>query len=150
MNHELNAQVAEEVMGWKRHEWLGHPALQKTVICRTCGGTRATAARDLRPGEGAGDDDWPQLSPEERIRDYCQPPHEVMPDYSGSLDAAWQMEDEIERLGLHRAYVGRLQEHWPNYGIQWVVPMREMQWRLIHTTPEQRCRAALGAVREKT
>jgi len=71
-----------------------------------------------------------------------------LPDYSGSLDAAWQMEDEIERRGgrpLQDAYVVALRNIlWPSI---LVIPYL---WDIIHATPEQRCRAALEAVREKT
>ena len=128
MNHELNAQVAEEVMGWQRHNWL-HPAMQKTVYCPTCGNTKPKAKLEY------ADEPFP----------FCF--HLAMPDYSGSLDAAWEMEEELGQRGLYVDYtVGLLRvvsgrARWPE--------SYHAVWELIRATPEQRCRAALEAVREK-
>ena len=41
---ELDATVALDVMGWKRHEWREHRALQHTVFCPKCGNTKARVA----------------------------------------------------------------------------------------------------------
>jgi len=68
----------------------------------------------------------------------------LVPDFSGSLDAAWQMEEEIERRGLLGDYVAALQSHLRILG-RHVIEVMET-WELIHATPEQRCRAALEAV----
>ncbi len=91
MNHELNAQVAEKVMG-ERY-------LNRNI-----------------------------------------------PDFSGSLDAAHKMEAELEMQGVQHEYMWKLKkviadELGPNVRLTW--------WPIIRATPEQRCRAALEAVREK-
>ena len=156
MNYEINGQVAEQVMRWKRHDWREHDAIPKTVYCSVCGDTRPKAATD--PGLGEITDDFGlPLSPT-LVRDYCLPPARAMPNYSGSLDAAFEMEEEIERRGLHQEYIQEL--------LQWSssTPTRDIAswqhphlrgpgartlWRVAHATPEQRCRAALEAVREK-
>ena len=101
MNHELNARVAERVMGWKVHWYDGVPNYMR--------------------------DGWVVL----------------VPDFSGSLDAAWEMEEELERRGLCDEYEHAL------VTIAWserLHPARSA-WRLIHATPEQRCEAALEAVK---
>ena len=93
MNHELNWQVAEKVMG-------------------------------------------------ERYLDYD------LPDYSGSLDAAWEMEEEIERRGRRTIYTVRLEDAlWKD--AKWPLDRTQNLWRLIHATSTQRCEAALEAAKEK-
>ena len=113
-NHELNAQVAEEVMGW--------------IV--------------LRSGPA------PLYIIELPIKANAWLP---VPDFSGSLDAAWQMEEEIERRELRYRYAQVLyaeclELNGGNWGLGFD---RGLIWLLIHATPEQRCRAALEAVRER-
>ena len=118
MNHELNAQVAEEVMGWIVQR-MPFPPIYVVEV----------------PPDG---EDWTEA-------------WLPIPDFSGSLDAAWQMEEEIERRGI--AMVTAYEKE-----LSWIVgDTRQGEpficsydpWLFIHATPEQRCRAALEAVREK-
>ncbi len=71
-----------------------------------------------------------------------------VPDYSGSMDAAFEMEEEIERQG----------EEWPYSSALLLIACAHEgfrpedvgdTWDIIHATPEQRCKAALKTVREK-
>ena len=126
MNHELNMQIAE-FMGWTDFtvEYLYH--------------TAPPVVWGIRPDSKSG------------IK-------ELVPDFPGSLDAAFEMEAEIERLGLWDAYVAALERLTEVYihnrvgsdaiYIQWPRPID--LWQLIYAAPEQRCKAALEAVREKT
>jgi len=101
-------------------------------------------------------DHWHLFSPGDMlngpvwIRDNSDPcehercyPRNNPTDYSDSLDAAFEMEEEIKRRGLHRAYC---------------IKMRRMvfggmeslfDWGLVHATAEQRCEAALEAVKQR-
>ena len=128
MNHELNTRLAEEVMGWKN-------------------------VGPLRGGNvpfGERSDDYNKDHPTNPLKDQVS-------DYSGSLDAAWQMEEEIERRGVRNAYIAALERLTEAYVhdkvgadaiyMQW--PRPADLWLLIHATPEQRRKAALEAVREK-
>ena len=120
MNHELNAQVAEEVMGLK--DVSCHPgdhAPLDTSATIYVGGSRFHGPDSDR---------------------------QLVPDFSGSLDAAWLMEEEIERRGLQTQYVGEL---WALLELD-TIPYGTTYWPMAHATPEQRCRAALEAVRERT
>ena len=119
INHKLNAQVAEEVMGWKN-------------VGPLQGGNVPFGERP---------DDYNEDHP-------TNPMIDQVPDYSGSLDAAWQMEEEIERRGRDCLclYVRRV--IW-NCGGVGHPDSPQTLWRYIHATPEQRCEAALEAVREK-
>ncbi len=62
---------------------------------------------------------------------------------SGSLDAAWEMEVEIERRGLCDEYEYAL------VTIAWSERLHPARaaWRLIHATAEQRCEAVLEVMR---
>ncbi len=111
MNHELNAQVAEEVMGWKNTRLIRAHRISTPPVYIPLG----------KHPDGKNS--------EERI-----------PDFSGSLDTAWQMEEEIARRGLQLAYTRAFKT---------VFVKPPTFWGLIHATAEQRCRAALEAVREK-
>jgi len=119
MNHELNAQVAERVMG------LGSENIARNThyhfpgeMGRYCGRYGYSVLLDI-------------------------------PDYSGSLDAAWQMEEEIERQGLHGSFVRELVWAAADSAGDFNLQSPYALWLLIHATPEQRCEAALEAVREK-
>jgi len=121
MNHELNAQVAEEVMGWthiSRISHFGYPP------------SGPIGDNELGPPYWAG-----------RIGAVR------VPDYSGSLDAAWEMEKEIKRRLLLYPYVNALLRQADLFDC---FPMGCSDcWDIIHATPGQRCRAALEAVKEK-
>ena len=112
MNHELNKQIAKEVMGWTKLSWwypiVGIPP-------------DAPAALDGK-------------------QEYVK-----VPDYSGSLDAAHQVESQIYRDELQDVYVDQLTKIVGS----WPLDSHYALWILIHATPKQRCRAALEAVREK-
>jgi len=107
----LDAQVAEEVMGWQRFPYLMEPA----------------------PGT---------------VR-YCPPGRvhvstiEKVPPYSTDYTAVRLVEDEIERRGLGPRFVAELgacvclEYPYANRGV----------WRILRASPEDRCRAALSAVR---
>ena len=106
MNHELNTQIATEMMGW--------------IVQR--GGPYSIYVTELAPDGEAWTEAWLPV-----------------PDFSGSLDATYGMEKEIKRRGLHLEYARLMDFHAPGWS----------SWRFLHATPEQKCRAALEAVREK-
>ena len=130
-NHKLNMQIEAEVMlrvpcdqwGIAHHGSIGH------------GPTWIKIDGSYVPGE---------VGNHER----CYPRNHPC-DYSGSPDAAWHMEEEIERRpGFYRyvvalmkvlniAYPLRLPDHCKPRAF----------WKFAHATPEQRCLAALEAVR---
>lgn len=79
-----------------------------------------------------------------------------VPQFSTNIDAAWQVESEIERRGLAVVYVAALCRvlNLATYGFG---PMFESgewdtddMWRFLRATPEERCRAALAAATEET
>lgn len=108
MNHELNAQVAKEVMGW-------------TVTTRNLFGIYVSKS-------------FP-----------CTRASLAIPNFSGCLDAAWQMEEKIKPV-LHMIYIDALREIvWLDLSATGYCP----PFWLAHATPEQRCKAALEAVRER-
>lgn len=71
----------------------------------------------------------------------------IVPYYTEDDEVARQLEDEIERRGLQETYV--------EYLIARVIPTRSdwdahSAWALIRATPEQRARAFLEAVSDRT
>lgn len=64
--------------------------------------------------------------------------------YSTDPTATRQVEDEIERRGLQQRYTVLLSQRLMDFSgwLSW-----RDSWALIRATPEQRCRAALDAVR---
>ena len=109
MNHELNAQVAREVLGW-----IVEISVPFGTPCVITSG------------------------PDEPHR------HERIPNYSGSLDAAFEMEEELERRDLKGAYVQYLT--WNSGSIDNLNSPYAL-WEIIHASPAQRCEAALEAVK---
>lgn len=70
--------------------------------------------------------------------------------YSSEIAAAMEVEDRIAELGLINGYIVAL---WTNRDRSvnfWTRTNMESFWAAIHATPEQRCRAALATVENKT
>ena len=63
--------------------------------------------------------------------------------YSTDIAAAWEMEEEVQRQGLHFAYGLILSTM-----VCAVMPDNIHSYHLAHAAPEMRCRAALMTVRE--
>ena len=88
-------------------------------------------------------------------RDLCEHercyPRDNPADYSGSLDAAWQMEEEIKRRGdiPKLSYLEALDNVLGNPPLDEPYLLPYSIWSFIHATPGQRCRAAREAAREK-
>ena len=67
----------------------------------------------------------------------------AVPPYTESILATHQVEAEIERRGLQRPYLQALSEEVRCVSSDPYVSL----WAMLRATPEQRCRAALRAVR---
>jgi hypothetical protein len=67
-----------------------------------------------------------------------------LPNYSTSIADAREMEDELERRGLHMKYAVKLASLDTEASQR--ITQKELWWFLIHATPEQRSLAALKAV----
>jgi hypothetical protein len=118
---ELDALVAERVMGWK---FIPLPKRNRSGLCINCGRAVWDDPRNRQTELG--------ICNEEDCR------------YSTDIAAAWLVEERIAELGLIDEYCIELNAianaHWDDGKRQ---PQR---WQLIHATPEDRCRAALKAV----
>ena len=69
---------------------------------------------------------------------------DVIPRYSESIEAAFQLEDRIAELGLQRQYYRALVNV-----VATSISDRLFQWfDLVHATAEQRCRAAIAAAQK--
>lgn len=68
-----------------------------------------------------------------------------VPDYQGSIDAAFEVEAAIERRGLEQLYAYLLTNllGFPDEHYLWTY---DNLWTMLHATPRQRCLAALSAV----
>ena len=120
MHHELNARVAREVMG------LGPP-------------DQAQQRHYHFPGENT------RYSG--RYSSYSVLLN--IPDFSGCMNAAHEMEKEIERRGNipKLSYLEALEEVLGNPSLDEPYLLPYSIWAYVHATPEQRCEAALEAVR---
>lgn len=72
--------------------------------------------------------------------------HDFAPYYSIDIAAAFQVEDRIAELGLQRQYIIALRGE---TRAQMIAAACGYEWKLVHASPEQRCRAALECVKEK-
>jgi hypothetical protein len=71
-----------------------------------------------------------------------------LPWFSGSCDAARELENEIEWRGLWKQYIFALIEVMePGVSVDDLVDAWRPMWLLLRATPEQRARAFLEAVR---
>lgn len=70
---------------------------------------------------------------------------EIFRNYSGSISAAWEVEEQIASLEKEGHYVNALCDvvGTPRDGTR---TLAMDDWRMLHATPEQRCKAALLAV----
>lgn len=73
-----------------------------------------------------------------------------LPAYSSSISYAFQVQDRIAELGLQEEYVDALSEIAGKGLAGPVLSFPHEIWLFyVHASPEQRCRAALEAVKEK-
>ena len=72
-----------------------------------------------------------------------------VPRYSRDIAMTWVVENAIERQGLQKVYLDALWEWALEYAEVWtpVEYRTRLMWAYFHAGPEQRCRAALTAVR---
>ena len=76
----------------------------------------------------------------------------MLPLYSKSIEAAFQIEDRIAELGLQNDYTAYL---WIEVGATrngtnfWTADNFKAFWLCVHATAEQRCRAAIAAAQEE-
>ena len=131
----LDAEVAVEIMGfcwWIREtaglgvEVFAPPSYVAEALRRGNTMTRMTKA------------EAPLLSALPSFSDFSR-----VPRYSTDIAAAWDMEKEIQRQGLHFAYGLNLSPL-----ICAAMPDNAHAYHLAHASPELRCRAALMTVRE--
>lgn len=114
---ELDAEVAERVMGWTRHPEQMHPTDNRTI-----GGVLYCP-----PGHPH---DSGSLN--------------VVPYYSATIEAAMQVEDRIAELELRKPYLvalGRIVAKRATAAGEIVG-----YWHFTHACAEDRCRAALAAI----
>jgi hypothetical protein len=82
-----------------------------------------------------------------RYRENERPTEEAVwldcPDFTSRLDAVRLMEDEIERRGLQELYSEILHYMCASFSDSFQMA----RWKVLRATPEQRCRAALRAVK---
>lgn len=87
---ELDALVAEHVMGLKRHDWQEYLSMEFTVVCSECGQTKKKGTRD-------------------RLNCWCKVadgPRE----FSTDTAWAWYVLDELDkdwRISLHQMWDGK-------------------------------------------
>ena len=127
---ELDAIVALDVMGWKRHEWREHRALQRMVFCPKCGNTKAKVA----------------LSD---FYEFCGTA--LLPRYSADIVAAWEVVEKLEYNWSLGRDVGQCSNDYETsgdklYRFVYSAPGMPMQGISANTAPLAICRAALKAV----
>lgn len=141
---ELDQQVAQSLMGWVWYNANGHSMLVPKSLPESF---------DTR---------WMR----EHIAD--RPTHEKriligldfragisLPHYSDEIAAAFKVEDRIAELGLHVKYLRALIDLAVLADAEWQTSeiysawLPNGLWPIVHASPEQRCRAALEAVKEK-
>jgi len=131
---DLDAAVAEHVLHcgpdtWPRICEVEHHSLDDEVYCYTCGDSVSVQAQ-------------------------------VPPAYSSDIAGAYVMEDALAMHELRDAYMDALLaivdgeaqifgsaiecDPYHHGGDGW-----EVAWKLVHATPDQRCRAALKAVQQQ-
>jgi hypothetical protein len=126
MSRELDAEVAEKVMGftWRLASLSGtHAALCPPNEYQD----RALATPDSQKTQDALN---------------------MVPRYSIWMAAAMKVEDRIAELGLQNDYIVAL---WANRDRSvnfWTRTNMESFWAAIHATAEQRCLAALEAIKK--
>ena len=76
---ELDALIAEKVMGRTSHIWSEHFALQKTVYCTICGTTKGKGKEDPYP--------------------FCQ--KDDIPHYSTQIADAWLVVEKLRKDGFY-------------------------------------------------
>ena len=80
---ELDALIAEKVMGWGRHDWKEHHALERTLYCGNCGTTKGKDALD-------------------EIGTFCQQFEwkAELPEYSTRIQDAWQVVEKFDMFDI--------------------------------------------------
>lgn len=141
----LDALIAENIFGWR---WMMHHPEQDSLMH----GRRFLMSPDQKPTVGGKVWAIPASTELPMMNLIAwDGPH-----YSTDMNAARQVEEAIDRLGLMRPYLLALGRHIPSFdGTPREVPygglvfdnvgITELWW-MVHATPEQRCRAALTAI----
>lgn len=116
---ELDALVAEEVMGYAIGDGQGGYVVQKVII--------------LRPDDGSAE--------------WLGDGQKQLPRYSTDISVAFEMENHLEQIGLVDEYGFQV------YAITEADETRAgirntNMFKIVHASPEQRCKAALLAVLE--
>ena len=123
MSRELDAEIAERIFGYT----LDYEFADMMFDGAPC-------VKELR----SRDDEWG-----------------VLPFYSTEIGDAWLVEDEIERRHFQQQYVDTLADMVTTTDsiVEDIIALHGLSdaliiWRILRATPEQRCRAALAAVKE--
>lgn len=118
-NADINKRVAEEVMGWRLERTA---ARRNNVLYETCGWFDGNSELQSLQED---------FNPAERI------------------DHAWMVEERIAELDLVARYLKALIKIVHGNAVKVFSDLTIMGfWYLVHATPEQRCLAALEAVKE--
>jgi len=137
---EMDALIAEKVMGWTRHSWASHSALKKMLYCTNCGKTKG-----IHQNEG--------------FAQFCNKPICGPDNYSTDIAAAWEVVEMLEDIAPgegwveinHHGKAGAYCRIWRlidgENGEQWNV-LTEAGANGPQVTPLVICRAALKAVTE--
>ena len=137
MSREMDAQIAEKVMGLNPCTFKGKGGISGLLTfweCE-CGGN----SKCFPVNQEAVDH-----------------PHSPLDRYSTDIKAAFEVEDRIAAMGLAEKYAmilgqsAALMEAEFLYGEGSKPQSGELFWLVAHATPEQRCLAALKAVGEET
>ena len=146
---ELDAEVAVALMRYQWVKRLYNPGVEGPVWTRDgkCGlvprsflHSKLNYIKDRPAWEAT--DSVPPI--EERFGDWAECADEIVPYYSSEIQAAWEVEEEIERRGLQEQYGKAMDDLLESP----FVPTSYFNFLdLLHASPEIRCRAALIAVK---
>jgi hypothetical protein len=130
-NRELNAQVAEAVMGWRWFHCVASTGVERNQFCSSeQSETWRLTGWKLTP--------IPSPPPPDQFND-----DSGRPDYSNFIGAAMEV---VEKMG-RRVDIQFFPGHIPQWRVMFINPTEEGAWAV--TLPEAICRAALAAVKDQ-
>jgi len=144
---ELAAEVYRNVFGYEVSWWSLYPIEKALGDHREAHRLGTFGMECLLPDDKG---DMPTL--EMLVDGFWLP----VPPIESDISAAYQMEERIKELGLHRKYIHYLTKILHGYEGMSETIVRlgrgidtEILFDMVHATPEDRCLAALAAVEDK-
>lgn len=144
-DRQLDAEVAEKLMG---HALVGAEIAEQHGSITLSNGGEIGDGGVLPYRYRDGDAQFITRYPDDPVRAHV---YEV-PFYSSDIAAAMQVEDRIAELNLQNDYIAHL---WDKVGAKrngsnfWTADNMKAFWLCIHASPEQRCQAALAALKDQ-